>query len=473
MLTNASCIVEHHLRLFGITITDTTGPIVLQALTRAEATLAKNAVRSGRPVIALQPSQEFLDAFDVQAEMLMVEPPSAFKVTGSNENAWSRVRTLHKAESFSAAGNSIIEPIVIDENDQIIWAWHAIGKSGILFVGTDLAGDLIRYRQGDPAMALTNSNREKWGYSGERPNYLFDAQLRGENRHERHADWWVYVLRSVLVDRAGLATRSILPNGVPGVIIVTGDDDAALLEHYEEQCALLDPVPITYFSLQSTSCLDMSIVKDLSNRFSIEWELHPDALEAPDQYGEKFSNQAEWFEELTGKQIQIVRNHGFLNDGYWGHLSTWCKHGIKGSSNIPGFDGQVLNGSLLPARVSLAGELTEHWSLLTLFGDGIIFTNEWTDEQAAEKVLEQGKRILGSRVPGVMCLNLHPVNINKTRAMHSAVHDLMEEGFIAMTFSDLLSWFQTNDRDDFSEHEGQPIKTKNHELRSHAGMHEC
>ena len=248
------------------------------------------------------------------------------------------------------------------------------------------------------------------------------------------------------------------------------------MDNFQDQCLILDPVPITYFVQQPTSGLNKDIVKDLSSRFSIEWELHPDSLDEPDLYGENFSNQIKWFQAMIGKQARLVRNHGFLNDGYWGHLSTWCKHGVKGSSNIPGFDGHVLNGSLLPARISLAGELTEHWSLLTLFGDGMIFAKDWTDEQAAEKVREEGMRILGSGVPGVMCLNLHPANISKTQAMHKILHELIDEGFIAMTFGDLLAWFQGSDKGECDKPvlgTGQSEKPENRFFRLLASLRRC
>ena len=81
----------------------------------------------------------------------------------------------------------------------------------------------------------------------------------------------------------------------------------------------------------------------------------------------------QWFYKLIGRRAKYVRNHGFLNDGYWRHAVAWCKEGIVGSSNLPGLDGRILNGSLLPSRLVLNGKVTSHWSILTAFGDGAFF----------------------------------------------------------------------------------------------------
>ena len=137
-------------------------------------------------------------------------------------------------------------------------------------------------------------------------------------------------------------------------------------------------------------------------------------------------------------------NHGFLNNGYWNHATAWMAHGVIGSSNLPGFDGQILNGSLLPAPLSLDGQLTDHWSILTAIGDGIVFVNNWDDRRSAQCIYELADRIRSSGVPGVIVLNLHPENVEKTRGMHEAARAVAKSGFVAWTLSECFDWFKSS-----------------------------
>lgn len=67
----------------------------------------------------------------------------------------------------------------------------------------------------------------------------------------------------------------------------------------------------------------------------VDLGIHPDALETPDEYGDRLQEQVEWYRGLVGEQPESVRNHGFLNDGYWGHLPSWEREGIVFSSICP------------------------------------------------------------------------------------------------------------------------------------------
>jgi hypothetical protein len=119
---------------------------------------------------------------------------------------------------------------------------------------------------------------------------------------------------------------------------------------------------------------------------------------------------------------------------------------VSGSSNLPGFDGQILNGSLLPARLLLEDRLTDHWSVLTAIGDGVVFVNGWNDHQSADCIYKLADRIRESGVPGVIVLNLHPENIEKTRGMHEAAKRIAESGFVAWTLGECLDWFVSRDQ---------------------------
>jgi hypothetical protein len=443
--TLSAQVIHHHLRLFGaaraLTRAGTDAECAVLVLDRpgeADVDAARNAARAGRTVTCLQPSPGFCRAFGVTAEPAPLAPPACAQYELKPDRAWSRLRTLHTCLAFAAAS---CEPIVTCRN-QVLWCFVACGHGALLLVGTDLAGDLIRYRQGDPARALQRPADALWGIPGERPVYLFEDQLAGEPPHERHADWWAMALAETIAAKLGAELEPVLPNGVPGAVVLTGDDDQAYLDKYDEQLAIIGETPITYFLHPLTRHTRQTL-----GRFGrhVDLGLHPDALEAPERYGELFAQQCAWFTRLTGKAPLSVRNHGYLNDGYWGHLDAWRRAGARISSNLPGLDGRVLNGSLLPARVAANGALTPHWSLLAAIGDGVRFILGMSDEGAGDCVTSLGERVLESGVPGVIVLNLHPQNVAETRGMHRAALGLIERGFIAWNVRDCLRWFERRD----------------------------
>ena len=355
--------------------------------------------------------------------------------------AWAPLWSLHPAQAYT---HPVGEAVVTVGGTDAVWLWLPMGRGGMLLIGTDLAGDLVRFRQGDPRQADERPTEALWGIAGERPVYLYEAQLRDHPAHARPADAWCKALASLVSDKTGISPQPLLPGGAPGAIVITGDDDQAFLEKYQEQLDLLEDLPITYFLHPLTRHTPQTL-RTMLGRPGIEVELHPDALDAPEAYGATLDEQSAWFRRLTGRGPRLARNHGFLNDGYWGHLPHWLRNGIIGSSNLPGFDGRVLNGSLLPARMVYEGRMTAHWSLLTAVGDGVRFAAGYSDEQAGQKVLDVASEIKASGIPGVMALNLHPQNIGETRGMHLAVKQLVAEGFQAWNLGQCLDWFARRD----------------------------
>src|SRR5262249_52961012 len=130
---------------------------------------------------------------------------------------------------------------------------------------------------------------------------------------------------------------------------------------------------------------------------------------------------------------------------YWGHLPHWLASDVRLSANIPGMDGRVPNGSLLPARVAWDGRLTNHWSVLTAIGDGVVFALGKTAEQSAACVPDLADRIRTSGVPGLLVLNLHPDNIESTASMHQAAREVVDSGFLPWTIGDCLNFFESID----------------------------
>ena len=208
--------------------------------------------------------------------------------------------------------------------------YQPVGPVGIFFLGTDLPVDLVRYRQGDPLAPLNCPTEAMWGFPGERPNYLFEGQLGGERHEERHADWWCETLAFALEKIANQPRLPILPGGAPGAVIITGDDDQASISCYEQQSVMLGALPVTYF-LHPLTKHNRQTMDRISRGRRVEFELHPDALDKPECYDDLLSEQSARFRRLTGYPPRAVRNHGFLNDGYWGHAAAWLRHGILAS----------------------------------------------------------------------------------------------------------------------------------------------
>jgi hypothetical protein len=418
----------------------------------SDVAAAQQAVASGRVIVAMQPREGFCASFGVQAARARPihvplgaagpcqDPGCTPCATRDAAHAVSRfrLRTLHPYSTFDGpVGHAIVEA----HDRAAVWRWLQYGTGGMLMIGTDLAGDIIRYRQGNPQKTSEGQQGHRWGYAGERPNYLFEEQRGDEPRYARHADEWIVFLSRFLASCMRREEPALLPYDAPGAIILTGDDDVAERSAYAAQLELIGDHPITYFIHKDTRH-DAASLRALAGKPSVHIGFHPDALDAPDQYADRFAAQARWLKGISGIEVESVRNHGFLNDGYWGHLPVWLHHRMAMSSNLPGVDGTVLNGSLLPGRVAYDGVLTDHWSILTAIGDGAVFINNWDETQAARCIYDAADAVASRGIPGVLVLNLHPANIERTRAMHLATLEVIRSGFIAWNLRDCLDWFR-------------------------------
>ncbi|MBU6378571.1 MAG: GNAT family N-acetyltransferase [Gammaproteobacteria bacterium] len=435
-------LVAHLLRVVGIDATsieaDHHGSVVVaDAAMRGHAAAARQVAAKGTPVVVLD-AHAAAAAFDATSTPCQAAAPALYEAVNGNAY-WKRLRSLHAAATIDAPGAI---PVVHTPAGAPVWSFVRHASGGLVLVGTDLAGDLTRLRQGDPAAARNRPTEPVWGIAGERPLYLFEGQLEADRPHDRMADWWIWTLRDALVRHAGVVAREVLPGGAKGAVIVTGDDDQAYLTDYAGQLERLGQLPITYF-LHPLTRHTRETMAQMSAGREIEWELHPDALDTPGEYGARLAEQCAWFERLVGRRPRLVRNHGFLNDGYWGHAKPWIAEGIVASTNLPGLDGRVLNGSLLPGRLALGGTLTPHWSLLTAFGDGVFFVGDASDDAVTEQINRFADDIVASEVPGIVVMNLHPANHVKAAAMHAAARGLVDQkGFAALTFGAALGWFE-------------------------------
>jgi hypothetical protein len=431
-------LLDHLLSLVGVRGIGFAGRLLmLDSPSAVEPSVLEHAVRGG-VVVALRPMPGFCAALGVVVQPRPHGGAGVFAHVPVRGVA-RKLKTWGDDMRFAGPG----EAVVTDNEGACAWRHVGRGRGGFLLVGTDLAGDLLRLRQGDPCMAAGRQQDPMWDVAGERPVYLFERQLDGLSREDqRQADFWAVLAADCIASCAGVALEPVLPEAAPGAVVITGDDDQAYLEKYEQQQALLRGAPITYF-LHPLTRHSSATLRTLCQRAPVDLGIHPDAIDAPSDYPRLLHEQCKWFRQLTGTQPMSLRNHGFLNDGYWGHLRPWLHEGVRISSNLPGLDGRALNGSLLPARVWMDGVLTPHWSIVTAIGDGIRYVDGGRpDAQAANCVYDLADAIRRSRIPGVLVLNLHPQNVEDTRLMHQAALEVVRSGFLAWNMRDCVDWFE-------------------------------
>ena len=436
--------LRHRLAVVGADSAALRTRVVVLDDDQASVTTARQACAAGRACLAIRPGPAVLEGLGAR---LILRRDGVHRVTGSDRGvlASGTAKALHGADSYDLP---LSARSLLDVDGQPCWAWLPMGRSGVLLIGTSIAEDLLRYAQGDPAADPDGDGVARWDLPIERPNYLFDGQRAGDPPGERQADNWSFLLARLLRDLAGVTLHDTLPGGAVGAVVITGDDDQAYLDKYAAQRSVLADLPITYF-LHPATRHDRASLADLAARGRTEFGLHPDAIDTPDAYADCLNRQVAWFTSLVGSPPTLVRNHGYLNKGYWTHADAWIDEGIRGSANLPGLDGNAITGSLLPARLLLDGRLTDHWSVLTVFGDGMLFAGGYTDEQAAERIRHLAAQVVASENPGVLVANLHPQNVTDTPLMHRSVIAAIEAGFIAWSLSDCLSWFAERDGGSF------------------------
>jgi hypothetical protein len=231
-----------------------------------------------------------------------------------------------------------------------------------------------------------------------------------------------------------------VPYAKKGIIIVSGDDDQAQPISYFEQLNQLKDIPITYFMKNDTN-LDKATFQKLPA--GVDFAFHPDSLLEPEKYEINFKAQLKSVEKLIGKPMKTVRNHGYLNNGYLGHLNVWEENDFSLNLNIPGVDGTALNGSFLPLRIKrLDGTWSNHMSLLTTFGDGFIYAMG-KSEKAFIKRIKKIVRQIENSIPGVLVFNLHPENNKKTRLVIDYLNEInSDSNWEFMSISEYLLWIE-------------------------------
>ncbi len=346
-------------------------------------------------------------------------------------------RPLLPHTSFTGSN---VEPLWTNSQGRTVLGWYRKGSHKVLLIGLDVAAEIILTTQGDPERVATVKDKTRFSFTFERANYLFDTHLRRRQESAPWADRLGFTVVRLLAEHLDWPLLAVLPGNARGAVLLTGDDDQAPLKSYREQLDLVSSFPITYYLLPFTQHTPQTI---RACPATVEWGLHVDALEHPEDYDRICAEQAGAVRALTGAAIRGIRNHGFLNRSYLGHLAAWEQCGLQLDVNYAGLNGTALTGSFVPFRVRRPdGEWSDHLSLLTAFGDGMIFICKWSQGRCSRRINQLANQI-ETETPGVLVFNMHPTNIRLTRRIHRTILQLgRRPGWIALGGESYLDWQQ-------------------------------
>lgn len=344
-------------------------------------------------------------------------------------------RTLLDHFSFSGEG---LTSILRTETGRTVVGWWNKNGNRYLVIGLRVVDELVRYTQGDPEKVISAADKTLWGSGHERPAYLFEDNIVKGYELVPWADRLGYLLVRLIADASGLPLLSLLPGGASGGVLLTGDDDQAYLEKYQEQLGLLQNFPMTYLMLPHTRHTSESLGKMPRN---VEFGVHVDALEMPTNYAQICKEQTQSVRTLIGKPANVVRNHGHLNSGYWGHLQAWEDCGLDLDLSIRGLDGTCPTGSYLPYRVRRpTGSWSSHISLFSTFSDSMFYLQKWSPRKQISCVNKLAGQISGTD-PGIIVFNLHPQNVSDFHDLHRTVMALgRRKGWVALGAESYLDW---------------------------------
>lgn len=349
-------------------------------------------------------------------------------------------RPLLAHVSFSGEG---LTPVLATKDGRTVIGWWQHNGQRHLIVGLNVVEELVRYTHGDPTKVETARDKTLWGHGHERSAYLFEDHIVRGYELSPWADRLGFLLARLIAFTCGIPLVEPLPEGAKGGVVLTGDDDQAYLEKYDEQLRLLDGFPISYIMLPHTKHTSETLARMPK---SVEFGIHVDALPNPAAYEQIAREQTNAVRRLTGHHARTVRNHGHLNRGYWGQLAAWEDCGLVFDLNTRGLDGTCPTGSYLPFRVRRA-DLTwsNHTSLFSTFSDSMLYLQKWPQRKQVAIITGLANQIERTD-PGVIVVNLHPQNVSDHHDVHRAVMSIgRRPGWVALGTESYLDWLQIVD----------------------------
>jgi len=350
-------------------------------------------------------------------------------------------RPLLEFMSFTGAG---LTPLLQTDEGRTVVGWVGDNSRKLLVIGVDVVEELVRYTQGNPGRVKFNGNKNLWGATHEQPAFLYDGHIVPGYESEPWADKLGMLLAEALATAADVPLICPLPCGLRGGVILTGDDDQAWLEKYDEQLGILGDFPITYFLLPHTNHTPETLARMPE---SVEFGVHIDALDAPEHYEARCAQQTAEVRQLVGdRPVHAIRNHGHLNRDYWGHLHAWETAGLSLDFNIRGLDGTCPTGSYLPFRVRRAdGTWSSHASLFSTFSDSMFFLQKWSEKKQIKTIKRLADQI-DRTIPGIMVFNFHPQNVSQVSQVHRAVMQVgRRNGWRAFGAESFCQWLESVD----------------------------
>jgi len=374
--------------------------------------LVKEVCNLGGNAIWIYPNHKAANAFNLDVlhahEEGILKPPKKFWFMKGSPKAISRFGARRIGAGLVFSGNGT-RPLLINTRGEYEAVAQHFSKGTIYWVGSNVADEIIRFRQGDPSLPRPDIEYQLHKIC-ERPQYRFECILERERAHLPEADLWGWWFAQCVWKLAGRPPRFWpLPAAERSVVLFTGDEDECDPELVERQVALFGEqnIPFTLFATMRSQ-LDEAAIKRFSAE-RVKYELHPVVDSDPDNYEPIFAQQMQWFEKRFGTSARAVRNHMHLHKGYIDYSEVWERYGIVMDFNYPGSDGTVLNGSLLPMQYrSVDGRWLTTYAQITLFADSLFA--KLTASEARARV-KKTFAIMNDGLPGAVVFNFHPFNI--------------------------------------------------------------
>jgi hypothetical protein len=390
--------------------------------------LVKDICSLGGNAIWIYPNHKAASGFDLDVLPVnyetILKPPKKFWFMKGSPKAISRFGARRIGEGLVFRGNGI-RPLLINNRGEHEAIAQQFGRGTIFWVGPNVVEEIVRYRQGDPAVPAPQIPYDLVECTCERPMYRYEPVISERRALLPEADIWgwllVHWIWKLMVGPQILVWP--LPHAQYIVSLLTADGDEASKEQVAEMSSLLSRanVPWTLFATPNTAKNESWAPREL-NEYN-DFAIHPVLYDNdPDNYESTLREQLQWFVEKFGCRPSAVRNHMFFQKGYLDLHEIWEKESIPVNFNLPWCINignrimpAVLGGTFHPFHYRRSNSSwMQHMGIVSPYGDGILFMLEkkhaWKHARRLAKYLI---RTMLDYFPGVLVTNFHPYNIEK------------------------------------------------------------